>query len=424
MSTTNFVPSNQWQVAPPGLVFPSGGHYRMNLATGKNEVRWDDPVPGPETVIDRATLSGANGQNPPQTPASSPGGSGAAPPVGNVNFTLPSYAQAHGAGLSFSELVSGQTIQKVFLPLPPEIIGGILSRGEKGELAGGSKSFKTWALIQQALSITAGIDWWGFPTHPNNVIFLNLEIPQPFFEQRVRLVANELGIKIPECFNVWHLRGAKLGDPERWTQFLCALKNKCALIPNPYLTSDPIYKLLGGRNENAAGDVQTLLEQLDDMIGLVDGANFFGHHYSKGNQAAKEAIDRAAGSGVFQRDPDSILTMTSHEKEKCFTVESILRNHAPIDPFVVEWRYPLFVRENNLDPSALKQPGKQKKYDVMLFVKWLGTDQLATKAFQRRLKEETGMSEATFYRMLQEAEAQKLIVFDGQTNTWEKCGKP
>jgi len=29
----------------------------------------------------------------------------------------------------------------------------------------------------------------------------------------------------------------------------------------------------------------------------------FGAHYSKGNQAGKEAIDRVSGSGVFARDP-------------------------------------------------------------------------------------------------------------------------
>jgi len=324
---------------------------------------------------------------------------------------------------TFPEIVSAKTIQSVHLPLPQSIITGVLSRGEKGELPGGSKSFKTWALIHQALSIAAGCNWWDFETHQTNVIFLNLEIPQPFFEERVRVVADTLGIKIPDLFNVWHLRGAKLGDPARWREFLSALKDKCSLLSNPYLTSDPIYKLLGGRNENAAGDVQTLLEQLDDMISLVDGANFFGHHYSKGNQASKDAIDRAAGSGVFQRDPDTILTMTSHEKEGCFTIESILRNHPPVDPFVVEWSYPLFIRQSNLDPKSLKQPGGQKKYDTALLPKWLGDDELATKKFQRRLRDETGMSESTFYKLLAEADKMKLIAFDGQTNTWQRCKK-
>jgi hypothetical protein len=229
-----------------------------------------------------------------------------------------------------------------------------------------------------------------------------------------------LGREIPDTFHVWHLRNAKLGNLSRWASFLKTLKAKCLQITNPYLTSDPIYKLLGGRNENAAGDVQTLLEQLDDMVGLVDGANFFGHHYSKGNQAGKNAIDRAAGSGVFQRDPDSILTMTPHETEGCFTVELILRNHPPRDPFVVEWHYPLFERQENLDPTALKQAKAQKNYDVSLLPRWLGNKQLSTRELKKRVMNETGMSSATFHRLREEAEKAKLIVYDGITDTWER----
>jgi RecA-family ATPase len=68
----------------------------------------------------------------------------------------------------------------------------------------------------------------------------------------------------------------------------------------------------------------------------------FGAHYSKGNQARKESIDRVGGSGVFARDPDSLLNFTRHEERDCFTVEMTLRNHPPQKPFVVKWEYPCF----------------------------------------------------------------------------------
>jgi RecA-family ATPase len=327
---------------------------------------------------------------------------------------------------SFPEIVDGERIANKVLPLPPEIICGILSLGEKGELAGGSKSYKTWSLIHQALAIASGEPWWDFKTIIRNVIFLNLEIPQPYFEERVRTVADALGISIPKNFKVWHLRQCKLGDNGRWNSFLTELKNQCATIPNPYVTSDPIYKLLGGRNENSAGDVQLLLEQLEDMIQAVDGANFFGHHFSKGNQAGKEAIDRGAGSGVFQRDPDTIFTMTPHEKDGCFVVDAISRNHPPIDPFVVQWNYPLFIRDQSLDPGQLKQPRpkNQKRYDVGLLLKWLGTDCLKASQFCKLLMDEEGMSKATFYNLFEEAKKRNLIIFDGISKTWERTGNP
>lgn len=256
----------------------------------------------------------------------------------------------------FPPLINGVEIGKNPLPLPQPILHGLLSRGEKIEIAGGSKSFKTFALIDQSVSCAAGLDWWGFKAETNPSIYLNLEIPRPFFEQRVRDVARARGIAVPSNFNVWHLRGQRLYEPQRWIAFLRKLKEGTLDLFNPLITTDPIYKLLGGKNENAAGDVQTLLEQLEEMVQQVDGANSFGHHYTKGNQSQKDAIDRGSGSGVFQRDPDTLFPMTRHEKENAFVIEPTVRNHPPIKPFVVEWTYPIFTRNPDLDPEDLKTP--------------------------------------------------------------------
>src|SRR3954462_16003810 len=80
-------------------------------------------------------------------------------------------------------------------------------------------------------------------------------------------------------------------------------------------------------------------------------------HFAKGNAAAKETIDRISGSGVFARDPDSLIPFTKHEEEGAFTVEMVLRNLPPVEPFVVKWEWPLFRRASQLDPARLKQAG-------------------------------------------------------------------
>jgi hypothetical protein len=327
--------------------------------------------------------------------------------------------------ITFPPLVNGATIKSENIELPPEIIIGILSRCEKFEVSGGAKTFKTWALIDQSLSIASGQDWWGFGTSLSNVIYLNLEIPQPFFEERLCAVARARGIAIPSSFNVWHLRGQRLYDAARWLALLEELKNLTAKCPNPLLVTDPIYKLLGGRNENAAGDVQSLLEQLEDAVQATQGANTFGHHFSKGNQAGKEPLDRASGSGVFQRDPDTLFTMTSHEKETAFTITPIVRNHPPIDEFVVQWDYPLFVRNGTLDPEALKQPkpkGPKPKFSAEQLRDLLKNQCLTAAQLRKLAMDETGMSKTMFYQLLKEAEDQKLIIKDGITGTWEKFG--
>lgn len=322
---------------------------------------------------------------------------------------------------AFPRLIYGAEIRTVIKPLPPEVISGVLSRGEKGQLAGGSKGFKTWSLIDQGLSIAAGAPWWGIPTAPSNVIFLNLELDEPFFEARVRDVARARGIQIPDSFHVWHLRGQHLFEPVRWLEFLEALKDQCALLPNPFLTTDPIYKLLGGRNENAAGDVQMLLEQLEEMVRGVHGSNFFGHHYSKGNQADKEAIDRGAGSGVFQRDPDTIFTMTEQKTDDCYSVKPILRNHQPIEPFVIEWKYPVFVRNDTLDPEDLKprKVGRPQTYSDDIVMAAIYAAESSGGITFTKLLAATGMKKTTFARGLKKLLDAGEIMVSKLTGTYQ-----
>jgi hypothetical protein len=60
----SFVPSTEWQDVPDWAVLPNGGQYRTNFQTRVNQARWDEPVPGPETVIDKRKLA-----TPPQGPS-------------------------------------------------------------------------------------------------------------------------------------------------------------------------------------------------------------------------------------------------------------------------------------------------------------------------------------------------------------------
>ena len=117
---------------------------------------------------------------------------------------------------------------------------------------------------------------------------------------------------------------------------------------------DPLYKIYGEIDENKAGDVALLMNELETLAVKSKAAVLFGAHFSKGNQAGKESIDRVSGSGVYARDPDSILNFTRHEEEEAFVVESNLRNLIPLEKFVVRWQYPLMVRDDCLNPAKLK----------------------------------------------------------------------
>ena len=240
---------------------------------------------------------------------------------------------------------------------PPELVLGVLHQGSKLVLGGGSKSFKTWTLLDLALSVSHGQPWLGFETTPGRVLYLNFEIQSWSWQRRVVAVAKAKGISIePERLSLWNLRG-KAATFDRLVPQVCKLaKQDYALI-----ILDPIYKLYGQTDENKAGDVARLCNAIEDLTVETEASVAFGAHFSKGNQAAKESIDRISGSGVFARDPDSLLIFTKHETEDAFAVEPTLRNFSPVQPFVVRWEYPLMVPDATLDPARLKQGGGRNR---------------------------------------------------------------
>lgn len=324
-------------------------------------------------------------------------------------------------GSQFPPFVDGPSIKRENIVLPQPIIEGLLSLTEKGELAGGSKSFKTWTLIDQGLSIANGAPWWGAETNKNHVVYLNLELSQPHFEMRLVEVAEARKISIPSTFHVIHLRGYKLHQIGNWASFLQYLNQELHRFPTPHMIADPIYKMLGGKSENSAGDINLMMDQLEDLVQQTQGSNFFGHHYTKGNQSEKEAIDRGSGSGVFQRDPDSLLTMTKHEKDHCYSAGAILRNHPPLKDFVLEWHYPIFTPRGDLDPGDLKKPrGRGPKYSVEQLVEILGDRYMKTSAFEKRARAEIGMTPSTFFVLLKKAEREGFIFKSVESEEWQK----
>ncbi len=244
------------------------------------------------------------------------------------------------------------------LPLPPELIQGVLHRGSKLSEGGASKGYKTWALMDMGMSVAYGLPWLGCETASAKVLYVNLEIQAAFARRRFETLAEAKGI-IQESgrLDVWNLRGYATSHMEIFPPIL----DRIADGGHGLIILDPIYKLYGGMdNENGAREMAALMNSIEYLAVQTGAAVAFGAHYSKGNQAAKDAIDRVSGSGVFARDPDSLLNFTRHREEDCYTVEATLRNFPPMSPFVVRWAYPLFTRDDSLNPAELKIPGKCK----------------------------------------------------------------
>lgn len=242
---------------------------------------------------------------------------------------------------------------------PPQIIEGILHQGCKMILGGTSKSNKSWCLLDLALSVASGQDWWGRKCVKLPVVYINFEL-QPW------ALAERLGalcLARPECrgtgrsLALWNLRGhnadISLLRPKLEEQLA---KHQFGLI-----ILDPAYKVLGNRDENANGEIASLMNEFESLAQKTGAAIVVAHHFAKGDSTAKNAMDRMSGAGAWARDPDTIIVLTPHEEPDCFTVTSILRNLPQLPEFVVGWDYPLMRVASDLNPEALRRPQSKNK---------------------------------------------------------------
>jgi hypothetical protein len=293
------------------------------------------------------------------------------------------------------------------LSRPPEVVCGILHQGSKMVVVGGSKSYKTWTLVDLGVSVATGTKWWGFDTNKGRVLYLNFEIQDPFFKERLNEVCLAKECRLDKGqFSYWGLRG-KAADLRKLMPIIIAMIKDGGYS---LIIFDPIYKGLGNRDENKAGDIASLLNEIEALAVQTGAAVAFGHHFSKGNQSGKESIDRVGGSGVFARDPDTILTMTKHQQDDAFTVDAVLRNFKPVDPFVVCRCHPLMVRDASLDPKALKKPGvSQEKYSDDDILAPLERGGMTAGEWERDLACGIGLSTSGFHDRRRKLKAKGLI---------------
>src|SRR5690606_20771529 len=145
---------------------------------------------------------------------------------------------------------------------------------------------------------------------------VNFELEGYFARERRREIekekfADQTIENLRDNFFVWNLRGYKATLPQIET----VMKPFCIEHNIALIILDPIYKLTQqAGEENNAEDVGRLLNEFERLSRELNACLCWSHHFAKGNASAKESIDRMSGSGVWARDPDTLMMMTNHEE--------------------------------------------------------------------------------------------------------------
>jgi hypothetical protein len=250
------------------------------------------------------------------------------------------------------------------------VIEGILRVGEVAILSGGSKSNKSWSAIQAGICIANNLKFWGMKTHSTRVLIVNTELQKDTLRNRfIKILTamaadNESQANLDNIF-IWNLRNQMLEDNFFETLGRTIEENQIGLV-----ILDPLYTLLGDRDENSNGQMVELLSIFRRYCEEAGAAALITHHFAKGNSAMKNSIDRGSGAGSIARFADSVLTISRHTKEHHFVLESSLRSFAPMNAIVLKWDFPILKIVDGEDAKAL-QGGRPRKLQGSSILKHL-----------------------------------------------------
>jgi hypothetical protein len=250
--------------------------------------------------------------------------------------------------------------------LPPlvEIVTGIVCEQSKLVICSGAKAFKTWLTIMMALCIAHGFPFLGRATTRRRVLYVNLELKPSTFDRRVQAIAKALGITVDKSW-FYHLplRGHMAGL--KLPEIVDRLIANCHHFQVGVIVLDPVFKLNIEGEENSSRDQTVFFLQLDRLTTEAGCTVILNDHSGKGNQSEKDPLDVIRGSSAKGGDLDAAMVLRKHEVNGCFSVDMVHRELPPVDPFVLEWKYPMMTLRPDLDAAAMKKAkgGRAKAHD-------------------------------------------------------------
>lgn len=310
------------------------------------------------------------------------------------------------------EMVSLREFASVACPPPPQIVRGVLHKGCKMILGATSKSNKSWCLLDLAISVASGQPWWGHSTEKAPVAYLNFELQPWAMAERISALCSAR----PECREMgdslflWNLRGhnadISLLRPK--------LEEQLSRREFGLIILDPAYKLLGDRDENSNGEIASLMNEFEALAQSSGAAIVVAHHFAKGDSSVKSSIDRMSGAGAWARDPDSIITMTPHEEDECFTVNMTLRNLPRVPEFALAWEFPLMRIARELNPESIRRnSGRKKSCTDREFVENFISTTPSSRSSIIKMASEMDISRATADRYLKNLTDAGIIISGG-----------
>lgn len=338
-------------------------------------------------------------------------------------------AESQCGGSCFPKIVNASKYKETEPMEDPNLIENLLQVNSKMQIAGSSKTAKTFFAMRLAFCLAIGELFFGYKCIKGSVLYVNLELKESTFFKRLKAICNAMNVSpFHENFNILHLRGVQFTIETLIDEILNAAKGKnyTAII------IDPLYKTyntakIRNFNENASADMGYLYSCFDRLMYDLKTAVIIVHHFSKGSQSGKSSIDRGAGSGVSGRDFDALLTLTELDGgdsiKNAFRIEFTLREFKSPEPINVQWEYPIHrvnVQLAGLQIKGSKQtPENVEKIKNNKVIKAMGFENLRAKDLQKIIETELGVKERAAKERIRILKNQGYIVQNETDETYK-----
>lgn len=197
-------------------------------------------------------------------------------------------------------------------PQRPAIVQGLLRQGGKMLIAGPPKSHKSMEAIALSLAFATGGSWMGHRCERRRVLYLNIELDQTEFMNRIESERVHMGLDVADyydSFDAVTLTGQSI-DGQRPTgeSTFAWLESNVSRGQYDVVVIDPIYKLEDGPEDHE--QVNRLLGGMDEIRAMLDVTIVYVHHTAKGGNAGKTVYEVARGSGDWGGDADLVCAIS------------------------------------------------------------------------------------------------------------------
>lgn len=237
-------------------------------------------------------------------------------------------------------LLSGDSLtqfMKQEIETPQWMVEGVWSDKAHGLIAGEAKTFKSLIAMDLGVAVASGTRFLGhFDTPEQGPVMLIQEENEPsLIQDRLMKIASSRGLLPDARMNgkgtlsissgvddipmwIYNNRGFRLTEVEH----LEALQEEIIRIKPKLVILDPLYRMIPGRDENSASEMNPVLGNLLDLKQAHGCGILIIHHYKKQNfEYPSSGGARISGTGLFHRWFESALYV--EKTEDPFTVKLV-----------------------------------------------------------------------------------------------------